>query len=1023
MKKILLFLFAMLASSGLFSQIVLLNENMDSYATNSFLGVDNPTWFTTWSNLPGSGEDAQILTNFAHSGTKAASADLTGGQTDCILKLGNKTTERYEVKWWMYVETNKCAYYNFQHFETPGIEWAFEIYFRTNGAIHLYAGGNTINGTYPKATWFEVKQIIKLDVDSIYLYINGALLNSWPFHWTNSSTTGTNQLGAVDLFAGEESGSGETPGFYFDDVVYSQLGTLAPTVVTMPATAVASVTATLNGTVNANIQSTTVSFEYGLTTAYGTVVAGVPGTVTGNTTTPVSANLTGLLPGATYHYRVRGVNSNGNTNGLDMTFTTAPILPVAITTAATSVTSTGATLNGTVDAGGAPTTVTFDYGLTSAYGTTVAGTPNTVTGNGATPVSATITGLTVNTTYHYRVKSINSVGTGNGLDMTFLTTSCPMPSPAGVITGPANACGNSIGNVYSVPPIANATGYIWTVPTGSTITSGANTNSITVTLGTTSGNVSVMGTNSCGNGSSSIKAISVSPAPTPTISGNSLLCQGLTNVVYTTQSGMTNYVWTVSSGGIITAGGTATSNTVTITWSGSGAQTVSVNYTNASGCSAPAAVSFPVTVNPAPVPTIGSTNDPCVNTTNNTYFTESGMNNYVWNISTGGVITSGSGTNTTHVSWNVAGMQWISVSYTNTFNCAATTATQLPVFVNPVPGVAGPITGITTICAGTNGVAYSCEEIFNATSYTWTLPAGATIATGAGTKNITVNYSATAVSGNITVAGTNNCGNGQDSPPFPVTVNPLPSVAGTITGPVSICAGATGVSYSVNAIPNANTYVWTVPSGAIITAGSTSRSILVTFGSSPATGAFTVKGVNACGDGAVSPDYNVTVNEIPAAPEITAVGPVLTSSASTGNQWYYGGVAIAGATNQTYTVTNNTGYYWCVVTLNGCASPISNKIWIEVVGIEELPASASFSVYPVPNDGLFTATIQYPVETTFTIMIYNQIGSKIFEFRDVKTTGGQYQKTIDLRPIPTGIYSVVFLNSESKVIRKILVNK
>src|SRR5512138_1452746 len=187
MKKFLLFLFSMLASGVLFSQIVLLNENMDSYATSSFLAVDNPTWFTTWSNLPGSGEDAQILTTFAHSGTKSASADLTGGQTDCVLKLGDKTTGTYEVKWWMYVETTKSAYYNIQHFQAVGVEWAFEIYFRTNGSIHLYAGGNTINGTYPKATWFEVRQIVKLDADSIYLYINGTLLSAWPFHWTNSS--------------------------------------------------------------------------------------------------------------------------------------------------------------------------------------------------------------------------------------------------------------------------------------------------------------------------------------------------------------------------------------------------------------------------------------------------------------------------------------------------------------------------------------------------------------------------------------------------------------------------------------------------------------------------------------------------------------------------------------------------------------------------------------------------------------------------------------------------------------------
>ena len=62
------------------------------------------------------------------------------------------------------------------------------------------------------------------------------------------------------------------------------------------ATEITRASATLNGTVNANGASTAVSFEYGLTTAYGNTVAGVPSPVTGNTVTPVTANITGLLP-------------------------------------------------------------------------------------------------------------------------------------------------------------------------------------------------------------------------------------------------------------------------------------------------------------------------------------------------------------------------------------------------------------------------------------------------------------------------------------------------------------------------------------------------------------------------------------------------------------------------------------------------------------------------------------------------------------------------------------------------------
>ncbi len=1018
MKKTLLFMLAMLASGGLFSQIVLLSENMESYAANSFLGVVNPTWFTTWSNLPGSGEDAQVLTTYAHSGTKSASADLNGGTTDCLLKLGNKTTGTYELKWWMYIENGKCGYYNIQHFESPGVEWALEIYFRTNGDIQLLQGGSTINGTYPKATWFEVKHIIKLDADSIYLYINSTLLSAWPFHYQGGSTTGTKQLGAVDLFAGEASGSGETPGFFFDDIAFNQLGTQVPTVVTLPATAITSNGATLNGTVNANIMSTTVTFDYGLTTAYGSSIAGVPGIVTGTTDNPVSATLSGLLPGATYNYRVRGVNANGAATGLDLTFTTTPILPAVITTAATSVTSTNATLNGTVDAGGASSTVTFEYGLTTAYGTVVAGTPGTVTGNGATPVSANISGLTVNTTYHYRIKAVNSVGPVNGLDMTFLTTSCPMPSPAGTITGPAIACSNTTGNVYTVPPIANATGYVWTVPAGSTITAGANTNSITITFGTTSGNVTVMGTNTCGNGSTSTKAITVNPVPVPTLSGNTSMCQGMTNVLYSTQSGMTNYVWTVSSGGTVTAGGTATNNTVTVTWSGSGAQSISVNYTNASGCPASAPVVLPVTVNPTPVPTIGSTNNPCTGSVNNIYYTETGMSNYVWTVSAGGTIASGQGTSTLNVTWNQQGVQYITLTYTNSGGCAAVSPSVYNLFVNAPPSAAASISGTSPVCAGTNGVAFSTTPVSGADTYTWTVPAGATIASGAGTTSITVDFGPAAVTGNVTVAATNQCGNGPASS-YAVTVKPLPAAAGTITGPASVCAGASGVTYTVPAVSGATGYTWTVPSGMTITSGASTNTIVVSAGNTPGSGIIKVIGTNTCGSGASSPEFSVTIQPLPAAPVITANGNVLTSSSATGNQWYYEGAAIPGATGQTYTVTNNTGYYWCVVTLNGCSSPISNKEWVVITGQQEMQ-KPEFTIFPVPNDGKFGISISVPYPETFTIQVFSPLGVKLYEIQDV-TVNGKYDTRIDLGEAVRGICPVVFLYGETRSVIKMLV--
>ena len=102
----------------------------------------------------------------------------------------------------------------------------------------------------------------------------------------------------------------------------------APTATTGAASSIGATTATLNGTVNPGGQSTTAQFQYGLTTAYG-LTAPVSGTLTGTTAQAVSANLTGLTPGTTYHFRATATNASGSTNGLDAQFTTtAPDLAI-----------------------------------------------------------------------------------------------------------------------------------------------------------------------------------------------------------------------------------------------------------------------------------------------------------------------------------------------------------------------------------------------------------------------------------------------------------------------------------------------------------------------------------------------------------------------------------------------------------------------------------------------------------------------------------------------------------------------
>jgi DNA-binding beta-propeller fold protein YncE len=222
----------------------------------------------------------------------------------------------------------------------------------------------------------------------------------------------------------------------FKNVVSTFSAITLPAVTTTPgATAITPNNATVAGTVNPEgvPGATTYRFEYGPDTTYGNSSPEID-TGGGSAAVPASAELSGLQPGTTYHFRLVATNGQGSNVGTDQTFTT----PAAAATVggqpafASAITPAGATLNGTVNPNGADTTYHFEYGTTSGYGTsTPAGDAGGITGE--TPVSAPITGLQPGTTYHFRVVASNGIGTAaEGADQTFTTAPAPPVSATDV---------------------------------------------------------------------------------------------------------------------------------------------------------------------------------------------------------------------------------------------------------------------------------------------------------------------------------------------------------------------------------------------------------------------------------------------------------------------------------------------------------------------------------------------------------------------------------------------------------------
>jgi hypothetical protein len=209
---------------------------------------------------------------------------------------------------------------------------------------------------------------------------------------------------------------------YSSDMTFATLGG-PPQTYPYNATDILSTSATFVGYVDPNYSSATVTFEYGITDSYGQDAAAIQSPLTGGGSyVEVTRNITGLAVGSTYHFRIKAVNALGTTYSSDMTFTTLGGPPQTYPYNATNILTTSATLVGYVDPNYSSTTITFEYGTTENYGQSIVAAQSPLTGGGSyVEVTRNITGLAIGTTYHFRIKAVNALGTTYSSDMTFIT--------------------------------------------------------------------------------------------------------------------------------------------------------------------------------------------------------------------------------------------------------------------------------------------------------------------------------------------------------------------------------------------------------------------------------------------------------------------------------------------------------------------------------------------------------------------------------------------------------------------------
>jgi hypothetical protein len=195
-----------------------------------------------------------------------------------------------------------------------------------------------------------------------------------------------------------------------------------PDATTEPASNVSTGSAQLNGVANpAGVQVTGCHFDYGTTTAYGQTqpCAQTPGEIgAGGGDEAVSAAISGLTPGVTYHFRLSLTNANGTSVGVDRLVGPANIESES----SSAIEQTTATLEAAVNPDGVDTTYHFEYGTSTAYGSNTP-VPDVDIGAGeeSQALIGELTGLQAGVTYHYRLVATNAAGTTNGPDRTFTT--------------------------------------------------------------------------------------------------------------------------------------------------------------------------------------------------------------------------------------------------------------------------------------------------------------------------------------------------------------------------------------------------------------------------------------------------------------------------------------------------------------------------------------------------------------------------------------------------------------------------
>ncbi len=654
--------------------------------------------------------------------------------------------------------------------------------------------------------------------------------------------------------------------------------------------------------------------------------------------------------------------------------------------------------------------VTYNWSFPSGWIQTAGGTTNSITvtvGSGNGNITCT-----------------PSNDCGTGLARTLPVSISPVPSQPDAISGSVNPCKNT-DQVYSVTNIPGLT-YNWTFPTYWTQIAGGTSNSVTVRTSYTSGVVTCIPSNNCGNGTAQTLTVAPISAPDePTgFSGSNHPCRNSTQIYSVTNVPGVTYNWTFPVGWEQIDGGTT--NRVTV-YVGNGSGDVICRPSNTCGYGTPYTITAISVIPPALPSAIVGLSNPCQGSSQVYSVTSINGLTYNWSFPNGWTQTAGSNTNSVTV---LVGSTFGDISCSAANHCGSGLAQTLAVNPTTTPTQPSVINGVNNPCYGTTQT-YSVINT-DGVSYNWSFPSGWSQISG-GTSN-SVNVIVGSNGGNIIVVPSNTCGSGT-SRTLAVTVSPGPTVnAGS---DLSTC-GQTQIGLNGSIGGSATSASWSTSGTGTFTPNNTTLNANYTPSIADVAAGIvyltlTTNASGPCGSANDQTQLNIiTPYTVNAGPDQTVIvnNPVHLSGVIGGgatSATWSGGIGTFSPNNTTLNATYTPAISEISVTLTlttnnpptPCIAVNDNMvITIDPVSVNELSDKIKFQIFPNPTEGKVVLNIE-GYKGDIKINVQNTQG-KLLLTNNVYINEHYFTKKLDLSGFANGIYYIQIITDNKTFVNKII---